>query len=34
MAIAGHASRNMLEHYSPIRVEAKQAAIDAIARQP
>jgi len=32
MAIAGHVSKHMLEHYSRIRVEAKRAALDAIAR--
>lgn len=31
MAIAGHVSRKMLEHYSHIRLEAKRAALDAIA---
>jgi hypothetical protein len=30
MAIAGHVSRNMLEHYSHIRKAAKRAAVDAI----
>jgi len=34
MAIAGHVSRKMLEHYSHIRMEAKRAALDAIAGQP
>jgi len=34
MAIAGHVSRKMLEHYSHIRMEAKRAALDAIAAQP
>jgi len=34
MAIAGHVSRKMLEHYSHIRLEAKRAALDAIAAQP
>jgi integrase len=34
MAIAGHVSRKMLEHYSHIRIEAKRAALDAIAVQP
>jgi integrase len=32
MAIAGHVSRKMLEHYSHIRMEAKRAALDAIAQ--
>jgi hypothetical protein len=30
MAIAGHVSRRMLEHYSRIRTDAKRAALDAI----
>jgi integrase len=35
MAIAGHVSRKMLEHYSHIRMAAKRAAVDAISsRQP
>jgi integrase len=33
MAIAGHVSRSMIEHYSHIRMEAKRAAVDAIASQ-
>jgi integrase len=33
MAIAGHVSRSMIEHYSHIRMEAKRAALDAIASQ-
>jgi integrase len=33
MAIAGHVSRKMIEHYSHIRMEAKRAALDAIAGQ-
>ena len=32
MAIAGHVSRKMIEHYSHIRLEAKRAALDAIAK--
>ena len=32
MAIAGHVSRKMLEHYSHIRMEAKRAALDSIAQ--
>jgi len=32
MAIAGHVSRKMLEHYSHIRMEAKRSALDAIAQ--
>jgi hypothetical protein len=31
MAIAGHVSRAMLEHYSHIRMAAKRAALDSIA---
>ncbi len=31
MAIAGHVSRKMLEHYSHIRLEAKRRALDALA---
>jgi len=31
MAIAGHLSRRMLEHYSHLRMAAKRAALDAIA---
>jgi hypothetical protein len=31
MAIAGHVSRRMLEHYSRTRTDAKRAALDAIA---
>jgi integrase len=30
MAIAGHVSRSMIEHYSHIRMEAKRRATDAI----
>jgi integrase len=30
MAIAGHVSRRMLEHYSRIRMDAKRAALDGI----
>ena len=33
MAIAGHVSRRMIEHYSHVRMEAKRAALDAIAAQ-
>jgi hypothetical protein len=32
MAIAGHVSRKMIEHYSHIRMEAKRAALDAIGK--
>jgi integrase len=31
MSIAGHVSRQMLEHYSHVRIAAKRAALDAIA---
>jgi integrase len=31
MAIAGHVSRKMLEHYSHVRMDAKRTALDAIA---
>jgi|KBSMisStaDraftv2_1062788.scaffolds.fasta_scaffold1203413_1 integrase len=34
MAISGHVSRKMIEHYSHIRMEAKRSALDAIAAQP
>lgn len=34
MAIAGHLSRAMVEHYSHIRMAAKRAALDGIAKQP
>ena len=34
MAIAGHVSRKVIEHYSHIRMEAKRTALDAIAAQP
>ncbi len=30
MAIAGHVSRRMLEHYSRIRMDAKRRALDAL----
>lgn len=32
MAIAGHVSRRMIEHYSHIRMEAKRVALDAIVK--
>jgi integrase len=32
MAIAGHVSRKMIEHYSHIRMKAKRVALDAIAK--
>ena len=34
MAIAGHVSKRMLEHYSRIRTDAKRAALDSIAQVP
>ena len=34
IAIAGHVSRRMLEHYSRIRTDAKRTALDAIAQGP
>jgi integrase len=34
MAIAGHVSRRMLEHYSRIRTDAKRTALDAISLGP
>ena len=34
MAIAGHLSRTMLEHYSHIRLAAKRAALEGITKQP
>ena len=34
MAIAGHVSRQMLEHYSHIRSEAKRRAVEALASAP
>jgi len=34
MAISGHLSRRMVEHYSHIRMEAKRAALDAIVTAP
>lgn len=30
MAVAGHVSRRMLEHYSRIRMDAKRRAVDAL----
>ena len=32
MAIAGHVSREMLEHYSHVRLEAKRRAVEALSR--
>ena len=34
MAIAGHVSRKMLEHYSHIRVDAKRKALEALSGKP
>ncbi len=34
MAIAGHVSRKMVEHYSHIRTDAKRVALDLIAQAP
>jgi hypothetical protein len=34
MAIAGHVSKKMLEHYSQVRMAAKQSALDAIVQRP
>ena len=34
MAIAGHVSKKMLEHYSHIRMVAKRAAVDALVQVP
>lgn len=34
MAMAGHLSRKIIERYSHIRMEAKRAALDAIAARP
>jgi len=33
MAIAGHVSRQMLEHYSHVRLEAKRRAVEALSRR-
>jgi site-specific recombinase XerD len=33
MAIAGHVSRRMLEHYAHVRTEAKRMAVEAIVRR-
>jgi hypothetical protein len=32
MAIAGHVSRRMLERYSHVRMEAKRAALETLAK--
>ena len=34
MSIAGHVSREMLEHYSHIRMQAKRDAVAALERRP
>ena len=34
MDIAGHVSKNMLKHYSHIRMEAKRDALELIVRRP
>jgi integrase len=34
MSIAGHLSRQMLEHYSHVRLEAKRNALDALSAKP
>jgi len=34
MSIAGHVSREMLEHYSHVRLQAKRRALDAIVHRP
>jgi hypothetical protein len=33
MAIAGHVSREMLEHYSHIRLEAKRRAVEVLSQK-
>ena len=33
MAIAGHVSREMLEHYSHVRLEAKRSAVEALSQR-
>ena len=33
MAIAGHVSRQMLEHYSHVRLDLKRKALDALANR-
>ncbi len=33
MALAGHVSHQMLEHYSHIRMEAKRRAVEALERE-
>jgi len=33
MGIAGHVSRDMLQHYSHIRLEAKRKALDSLETQ-
>ena len=34
MSIAGHVSREMLEHYSHVRLDAKRRALDSLNRRP
>jgi hypothetical protein len=34
MAVSGHLSRKMLEHYSHVRMAAKRAAVDALGGGP
>ena len=34
MDIAGHVSRNMLKHYSHIRMEAKRDALESLVTKP
>ena len=34
MAIAGHVSKKMLQHYSHVRLEAKRNALDALSMKP
>jgi hypothetical protein len=34
MDIAGHVSKNMLKHYSHIRMEAKREALESIVKRP
>jgi hypothetical protein len=34
MDIAGHVSKNMLKHYSHIRMQAKREALESLVTQP
>ena len=34
MDIAGHVSKNMLKHYSHIRMQAKREALESLVNQP